>query len=54
MVVIEWAEKIAQILPANIFFINFEYIDENRRRIIIKGPENRLKEINIDTKMEVV
>jgi tRNA threonylcarbamoyladenosine biosynthesis protein TsaE len=54
VVVIEWAEKIAQILPANIFFINFEYIDENKRRIIIKGPGNRLKEINIDSKMEVV
>jgi tRNA threonylcarbamoyladenosine biosynthesis protein TsaE len=54
VVVIEWAEKIAQILPANIFFINFEYIDENKRRIIIKGPEKRLKEINIDSKTEVV
>ena len=52
IVVIEWAEKIVQILPADTFFISFEYLDENRRRIIIKGQKNRLKEW-IDTKMEV-
>jgi tRNA threonylcarbamoyladenosine biosynthesis protein TsaE len=52
IVVIEWAEKIVQILPVDTFFISFEYLDENRRRIIIKGQKNRLKEL-IDTKMEV-
>jgi tRNA threonylcarbamoyladenosine biosynthesis protein TsaE len=52
IVVIEWAEKIVQILPADTIFISFEYLDENRRRIIIKGQKNRLKEW-IDTKMEV-
>jgi tRNA threonylcarbamoyladenosine biosynthesis protein TsaE len=53
IVVIEWAEKIVQILPADTFFISFEYLDENRRKIIIKGQKNRLKELAIDTKMEV-
>jgi len=53
IVVIEWAEKIAQILPADTFFISFKYLDENRRRIIIKAPKSRLKELAIDTKMEV-
>jgi tRNA threonylcarbamoyladenosine biosynthesis protein TsaE len=53
IVVIEWAEKIVQILPADTFFISFEYIDENRRKIIIKGLKSRLKELAIDTKMEV-
>jgi tRNA threonylcarbamoyladenosine biosynthesis protein TsaE len=52
VVVIEWAEKIAQILPKDTFFINFEYLDENRRRIMIKGPKSRMKEL-IDRKMEV-
>lgn len=52
IVVIEWAEKIVQILPANTFFISFKYLDENRRKIIIKGSKSRLKEL-IDTKMEV-
>ena len=52
IVVIEWAEKIVKILPADTFFINFKYIDENRRKIIIKGSKSRLKEL-IDTKMEV-
>jgi tRNA threonylcarbamoyladenosine biosynthesis protein TsaE len=54
VVVIEWAEKIAQILPENTLFINFEYIDENKRKIIIKGPAIRLRDVTIDIKMEVV
>jgi tRNA threonylcarbamoyladenosine biosynthesis protein TsaE len=53
VVVIEWAEKIAQVLPAGTFFINFEYLDEDTRRIEIKGPKSRLKELAIDTKTEV-
>lgn len=44
IVVIEWAEKINQILPAESFFISFEYIDENTRKIVIKGLKDRLKE----------
>jgi tRNA threonylcarbamoyladenosine biosynthesis protein TsaE len=53
VVVIEWAEKIVQILPADTFFISFEYIDENRRKIIIKGLKSRLNEFALYTKMEV-
>ena len=53
IVVIEWAEKIAQIRPADTFFISFKYLDENKRRIVIKGQEKRMKELAIDTKMEV-
>jgi tRNA threonylcarbamoyladenosine biosynthesis protein TsaE len=53
VVVIEWAEKIVQVLPANTFFISFEYLDENKRRIVIKGQERKLRELAIDTKMEV-
>jgi tRNA threonylcarbamoyladenosine biosynthesis protein TsaE len=53
IVVIEWAEKIVKILPADTFFISFEYLNENKRKIIIKGPKSRLKELAIDTKMEV-
>ncbi len=45
VVVIEWAEKIIQILPDDAFFISFEYIDENRRKIIIQGLKDRLKEL---------
>jgi tRNA threonylcarbamoyladenosine biosynthesis protein TsaE len=44
IVVIEWAEKIIQILPAGTFFISFEYIDENKRKIVIKGLKDRLKD----------
>lgn len=45
VVVIEWAEKIVQVIPDVAIFINFEYIDENKRKITIKGPQQRLKEI---------
>jgi tRNA threonylcarbamoyladenosine biosynthesis protein TsaE len=43
VVVIEWAEKIAQIVPPEAIFINFEYIDENKRRITFKGLHDRIK-----------
>ena len=54
MVVIEWAEKIAQIIPRDSIFINFEYVDENSRKMIIRGLTSRLNELIIDKKMEVV
>lgn len=33
ILVIEWADKIKEILPANIIDIKFAYVDENSRRI---------------------
>jgi tRNA threonylcarbamoyladenosine biosynthesis protein TsaE len=53
VVVIEWAEKIAPVLPVDTFFVSFEYIDENIRSIKIKGPKSRLKEVAIDGETEV-
>jgi len=53
VVVIEWAEKIAQILPVDTFFVSFEYVDENIRKIRIKGPKSRLQELAIDWETEV-
>lgn len=35
LVVIEWAEKIKKILPKNTFWIKFEYLDKNKRKMII-------------------
>ncbi len=53
VVVIEWAEKIAGIIPSDSIFINFEYIDENSRKMIIRGLKSRLDEFAIDKNMEV-
>ena len=53
VVVIEWAEKIAKLIPRDSIFINFEYVDENSRKMIIKGLTSRLNELAIDKKMEV-
>jgi len=36
IVVIEWAEKIRDLLPEKRIDIHFEYIDENKRKITIK------------------
>jgi len=36
IVVIEWPEKIAEILPKDAIKIKFEFIDENRRKIIFE------------------
>ena len=48
VVIIEWAEKIREVLPDDAIFINFEYIDENKRKIIFNGLRKRLKELAID------
>jgi len=45
VVVIEWAEKIAQWLPPNTLFIKLEYIDEHTRNLVVKGSQNVLKEL---------
>lgn len=50
VVVIEWAEKIADMIPDTSIFIKFEYVDENKRKIDIKGPQDRLTEIFADMK----
>ncbi len=52
VVVIEWAEKIAKQIPSDSIFINFEYLDEYSRKIIIRGLKNRLSDL-IDKGMEV-
>jgi len=54
VVAIEWAEKIESILPENIISIKFDYVDENVRKIIIKGLKGRLEEIAQDLNTEVV
>lgn len=35
-VVIEWAERVKKILPKNTLWLKFEYINKNKRKIIIK------------------
>jgi len=34
VVLIEWADKAKRFLPENVQFIDFEYLDENKRRIV--------------------
>lgn len=38
ILVIEWAEKIHEILPKHTIYINFKHIDKNNRGISIKRP----------------
>jgi tRNA threonylcarbamoyladenosine biosynthesis protein TsaE len=40
--VIEWADKINNILPDEALFISFTYINENHREIIITGKKRQL------------
>ncbi|SEM31401.1 tRNA threonylcarbamoyladenosine biosynthesis protein TsaE [Syntrophus gentianae] len=44
--VIEWAEKIVDIIPETAITISFTYLDENSRRIEISAPDKRLEEIS--------
>jgi tRNA threonylcarbamoyladenosine biosynthesis protein TsaE len=45
VVVVEWAEKIGEILPEDTLFISLEYLDENERKLVIYDSCDRLKEI---------
>lgn len=53
VVVIEWAEKVADALPDDTITIHFEYLDENKRKIKISGPNQRVRELVQDMQREV-
>lgn len=53
VVAIEWAEKIAEALPPETISINFIYIDENKRKISISGPQKRIQDLLRDIQREV-
>ena len=42
IVVIEWAEKLGDLLPKQKTDIFFEYIDESKRKIVIKNPKHKI------------
>jgi tRNA threonylcarbamoyladenosine biosynthesis protein TsaE len=45
VVVIEWAEKILDILPPNTLFITFEYVDDTTRVVRISGRGSIINQI---------
>ena len=45
VIVIEWAEKIQDILPAGCLYVYFTYIDENSRQMKITGNNEMLSSI---------
>lgn len=42
VVVIEWAEKIRDILPEGVLFINLTYLNEHKRELIVTGNEEKI------------
>ena len=50
---VEWAEKILDALPQEAVSISFLYVDENRRKIRINGPRERVRELLQDISREV-
>ncbi len=42
VVVIEWAERIRDILPEGVLFINLTYLDEHNRELVITGNEGKI------------
>lgn len=50
---IEWAEKIEDVLPPDAIAISFLYLDENRRKIRINGPRERVRDLLQDISREV-
>ena len=45
VVVIEWAEKVREILPEKTIVIRMAFIDENTRELILEGPPDKLEEM---------
>ena len=45
IILIEWADKIADLLPENCIELRFEFIDENTRRIRIQNLESRISNL---------
>ena len=50
VLVIEWAEKIMDILPGETLFVSLAYLDENKREIDIYGGINRIALISVALK----
>lgn len=45
VVVIEWAEKIKDLLPPCTLLVEFTYIDDNNRRLVITGEAGKVAKI---------
>jgi tRNA threonylcarbamoyladenosine biosynthesis protein TsaE len=45
VVIIEWADKITDALPPDAVIVDFCYVDENKRIITFKGPEEKIRDL---------
>jgi len=43
--VVEWAEKIADILPETAIFVHMTYVDENERQLVFSGNTEKIEAI---------
>ncbi len=48
--VIEWAEKVRDVLPEETLWIRMTWIDETKRRLVLSGDEKRMEKIQISLK----
>ena len=48
VVVMEWAEKVKEVLPGNTLFIFLTYIDESKREIVITRNREKINRLCID------
>jgi tRNA threonylcarbamoyladenosine biosynthesis protein TsaE len=42
VMVVEWAEKVSEVVPDNALFVVMTYLDENQRKIEISGDRDRV------------
>lgn len=45
IIVIEWAEKIKELLPEECFYVYLRYLDENKRELKISGRRDKMEKI---------
>ncbi|MDO8559256.1 MAG: tRNA (adenosine(37)-N6)-threonylcarbamoyltransferase complex ATPase subunit type 1 TsaE [bacterium] len=46
IVAVEWADRVKKIMPGEALWINFEFIDNKRRRIVIGTLKKNAKEVH--------
>ncbi len=45
VIVIEWAEKVRELLPEKALVVRFAYLDENTREMTLEGPADKMRKL---------
>lgn len=43
--IVEWADKVKDLIPPDAFVVDFFYVDDKRRQISFSGPDGRMERV---------